>query len=348
MQDMLPGKDVARSTIEIEHIDPVPIALTSAADAYVPSELEGWLFETAPLRNCEGELKQDAPLHSYALLDPMRVFGLAEIIETSGLEWVPLFRSDGSDPAETGPLLVQLQPRNIFVKRLMSGNPDPYQAEPPWFMWKHAAALYVRSRLTMSDLRRHFRKFTMAQNQKHRRVFHRFWDASCFEDFLVAHQIQGSQIEALFSGVSSFVVYTPHSCLRAVSTASEGRGPILINDLSRQRYRLLRRDRLEKRLVAHFLTLPEFADASAEEMAHQVRIGCDWGTHFGIRDAADLFTFCLGICLHHVHGMDLVWLTQVEAESRMPAASRRAYVIAKASEAVDRSKAAAQVEMAND
>lgn len=81
MQDMLPGKDIALSTIEIEHIDPVPKALTSIADAYVPAELEGWLFETAPLRNCEGELNQDAPLYSYALLDPMRIFGLAEMIE---------------------------------------------------------------------------------------------------------------------------------------------------------------------------------------------------------------------------------------------------------------------------
>lgn len=347
MQDMLPGQNVAQTTIEIEHIDPIPMALDSIADAYVPAELEGWLFATAPLRDCEGDLKPDAPLHSYALLDPTRVFGLAEMVEASGLEWVPLFRSEEGDRTETGPLLVQLQPGNSFVKRLMSANPDPYQAGPPWLMWKHTPALYVRSRLTLSELRRHFRKFTMVQDQEQKRVFYRFWDARCFEDFLLAHQIQGSRIDALFSGISSFVVYTPHSCLRAVSTSGAGPGPILISALSRQRYRLLRRNRLEKRLVAHFLTLPEFADTATEEMAYQVKNGCDWGTYFGMRDAADLFTFCLGFCLHPVHGMDLAWLTRAETETSMSAASRRAHVIAKASEAVERSKEIAQVEMAN-
>ena len=184
----------------------MPIALDATSDADAPAELDAWLYAGAPLRPCESDMSQDAPLHCYALLDPVRSFGLAEMAQASGLECVPLFFGEEDEQAETGPLLVRLERGNVFAKRLLSGTADPYQEDPPWFLWKKAPALYVRSRLELPDLKKHFRRFTMAQDEDQKRLFHRFWDAGCFEDFLVAHQIAGSRIEALFSNISSFVV----------------------------------------------------------------------------------------------------------------------------------------------
>ena len=337
-QDGLPGQDVVQPSIEFEHIAPIPMPLDIAADRHVPVELVEWLFSSAPLRVCEGEWKQEAPLHCFAVLDPMRVFGLVEMVDASGLAWERLFRSKDGDQDDTGPLIVRLQRENALVKRLMSGSPALYTNDPPWCMWRSAPAIYVRSRLQLSELVRHFRKFTMVQNQEHQRVFLRFWDANCFEDFLLAQQIEGSKIEALFSGISSIVVYTPHSCLRAMSTTQAGRGPIQVNDVSRQRYRLLRQARLEKRLVAHFLNLPEFKETPHDEMANQVRNACAWAAHFGIRDAADQFTLALGICLHWSHQMSLNWMSQSDKLDTWVDTRRRSYVMSKAGEAVRRSK----------
>lgn len=120
-----------------------------------------------------GSTEAVPPMRTYAILDAAKVFGLPEILESSGLECRCLFKGDAYDDLkDVAPWIVRLEDGNPFVRHQFTAGKEP------WLMWGKEAGVYVRSRASFDDMWRHFRKFTRVQDQNGKWYYFRFWEPS--------------------------------------------------------------------------------------------------------------------------------------------------------------------------
>lgn len=178
-----------------------PRLLTSAAAfSLSPMNLDAiapLLFEQ-PARS-EGEQLHTQP-QPYALLDATRVFGLPEILETSGLEYSSLFIGKAAqDYADTAPYLVRLRHQHALTTQLLAKDTPDQQLS-----WLSQPGILIQAPLSMSGLKRHLRKFTfLHDNTSNKRSYFRFYDPRIFEPvFANATEV----IQARFmQGISSVI-----------------------------------------------------------------------------------------------------------------------------------------------
>lgn len=132
---------------------------TSGGD--VPEALHAALF---------GQPASGPELHSYALLDAGRIPGLPELLETSRLDHLCLFRGERDGVGATAPWLVRLKESDKFTRNLFR------QSSRAWHLWGKDCGIFLRSDAEMAALSDHFRRFTRIRDRQGRIVFFRFWD----------------------------------------------------------------------------------------------------------------------------------------------------------------------------
>ena len=106
----------------------------------------------------------------YALVDAAKLDGLCEQIEASGLESRCLFK--GAAEAElctAAPWLIELDSKNSFARSLFDVG------EERWQMWHDEVAVFIRSHLSVDDLRNHLRRFLRLRDRSGRWYFFRFY-----------------------------------------------------------------------------------------------------------------------------------------------------------------------------
>ena len=137
----------------------------------------------------------------YAILDVGKINSLLNSIEESGCAYRCLFQGKAAEEfRETAPYIVQLEPTNDFTKNVFSDTGSLRD------IWGTEAGIFIRSRESIDQLRKHFRKFTRVQVEADKRwVYFRFW-----EPIMITHFLRGtgqSNLEAFFKSVFEIHTY---------------------------------------------------------------------------------------------------------------------------------------------
>lgn len=160
----------------IEGVEPLDAQLGVFPKKTVPDALQDTLFGQLEPTEVEieaagGDPSAVPPMLTYAILDAAKVKNLPELLADSGLEHRCLFKGNAyNELKDVAPWIVQLEEDNSFTRNLFTRS-DAY-----WHLWDREPGIYVRSRGTLGELWRHFRKFTKLQDEKGKWFYFRFWE----------------------------------------------------------------------------------------------------------------------------------------------------------------------------
>lgn len=170
----------------IEDIDPLDIQLGVFPKKAVPDALHDAMFgqpdpSPAEIETSGGDPASVPLMHTYAILDAAKVTNLPEFLENSGLEHRCLFKGDAYDELkDVAPWIVQLEDDNSFTRNLFT------RSDAPWHLWDTEPGIYFRSRGTLDEMWRHFRKFTRAQDKRGKWFYIRFYESAYLAAYLPA------------------------------------------------------------------------------------------------------------------------------------------------------------------
>jgi len=163
---------------EIEGVEPLDSQFGVHPPKTVPDALYQPLFgqpDPTPAEVAQyGSAEKVPPLSTYAILDAAKVVNFIEMLEASELEHRCLFKGKAAEEMrDVAPYVVRLQEGVDFTRNLFSHDPEQ---EVPWFMWDREPGIYVRSRGSLEEMWRHFRKFTKVQDEDGKWFYFRFWE----------------------------------------------------------------------------------------------------------------------------------------------------------------------------
>lgn len=157
-----PEQDFRLRVEFVDEITPLDRQFGVNSPRAVPDPLIGPLF---------GQPDPDRPLYTDMILDAARVQALPELLEASGLEYRCLFKGDAyEDLKDVAPWVVRLDAESRFTRNLFT------RSDTPWHLWELEPGIYLRSRETLEDIWRHFRKFTKLRDDKGKWYYWRFWE----------------------------------------------------------------------------------------------------------------------------------------------------------------------------
>lgn len=162
----------------IENVEPLDAQLGAVVKKTVPDALHDALFGQPELSPTEidaagGDPAAVPPMQTYAVLDAAKIVHLPDLLADSRLEYRCLFTGDAYDEMkDVAPWVVRLEEGNNFTRRLFTG-PKGVNG-----LWNKEAGIYVRSRATLEDMWRHFRKFTKVRNNRENWLYLRWWEPS--------------------------------------------------------------------------------------------------------------------------------------------------------------------------
>ncbi|MBS1792236.1 MAG: DUF4123 domain-containing protein [Acidobacteria bacterium] len=134
----------------------------------------------------------DETARTFALLDGAAFESLPQSLYETGARAVCLYRGElAADVAEVAPYLVELHPADAFTRRLLGEKPGAHRG------------IFARSRYSLTDARRHFRKFLTVYDESGNPLLFRFYDPRVLTRFLPTCDREG--LDSLFSGIRSFV-----------------------------------------------------------------------------------------------------------------------------------------------
>jgi len=176
---------------EIEGVEPLDMQFGVHPPKTVPDALYEPLFgqpDPTPAEVAQyGSAEKVPPLHTYAILDAAKVVNFVEMLEASGLEHRCLFKGEAAqEMRDVAPYVVRLEEGVDFTRNLFSHDPEQ---EVPWFMWDREPGIYIRSRGSLDDMWKHFRKFTKVQDEDGKHSYFRSWETR----ILIAYAEQGRQ-----------------------------------------------------------------------------------------------------------------------------------------------------------
>ncbi|MEP3347738.1 MAG: DUF4123 domain-containing protein [Litoreibacter sp.] len=210
----------------IEGVEPLDAQFGVVEPKTVPDALYGPLFgqpepREAELEQAGGDPAAVPPMHTYAILDAAKVGGLPELLAASGLEHSCLFKGEAFEElAEVAPWIVQLEDGNSFTRNLFT------RSDAPWHLCDKEPGIYLRSRGTLDETWRHFRKFTKVKSSDETRAIFRFWDAVTARVYFSGIRANQARIEQFFrlpSGTSiELIVVDPfHNTLHLTPPHSD-------------------------------------------------------------------------------------------------------------------------------
>jgi hypothetical protein len=191
--------------------------------------------------------------HVYAVLDAARVFGLPERLQASGLEHICLYEAEAG-LEEVAPWLVSLQTDTPFCQSLFMAG------DAPGCLWSREPGIFVRTGMTLADLRRHLRRFTRVTDEAGNSRLFRFWDPRVIGRYLPLHHPDASlHVAAFMSGLEILACDIRRN--RALHVVGEpaptkrpqGHWPYLAHDMEQVRRAIFREDlalRLGRRIRA--------------------------------------------------------------------------------------------------
>ena len=122
--------------------------------------------EANPAELLFGKDALDADQRVIAVLDPAKLFGLSEMIDTYDLTYIPLFQEIAGD---TTPFLVQLEPESRLTRQLLDGGQRPTAR-------LHAeTGIFFRTTMDLTALRKHLRRLMRVTDRTGSVYFFRFW-----------------------------------------------------------------------------------------------------------------------------------------------------------------------------
>jgi len=293
---------------EIEGVEPLDSQFGVHPPKTVPDALYEPLFgqpdpTPAEVANYGGADKVP-PLHTYAILDAAKVVNFVEMLEASGLEYRCLFKGDAAEEMrDVAPYVVRLEEDVDFTRNLFSHDPEQ---EVPWFMWDREPGIYVRSRGSLEEMWRHFRKFTKVQDEDGKWFYFRFWEPRVLLTLITLRRPDHT-ITSLLMGIrnscASLTVFAPNlasSNVIRVMVEADVMGTVVplrpivtSHDVSLLKDVKLQRDideldrRIANKLSAHLPHLSSKDRRQVIESAIQKFMG------FGFRQKKYLLQFCV-------------------------------------------------------
>lgn len=269
---------------------------------------------------------------TYAILDPLRLDGLTEFLQNSGLEHRCLVKGKAFDDfGQVAPWLVQLQPDNKFTRNLFTSGVVTSG------FWDIAPGVFLRSAGDLETVWRHLRKFVQAQDEHATRFYMRLWDPTSTVDLFAAYFDDG--LGGVFAGIDSIIVPDGN---RADILTARGQLPrpqqVTLTERGRQRYLDRRQARLSAQISRHFLTLPEFSDQTEGGIFVKVDHYITQGRKAGFQEGADLFNFALGFCLCDDPDLLRAEVARIFSDGQMAETERRQRILDRVQEPIDRAK----------
>lgn len=198
----------------IEGIEPLDAQIGVFPKKTVPAALYDALFgqlapTAAEAEAAGGEPSAVQPIKTYAILDAAKITNLPELLEDSGLEHRCLFKGTAYDDLKNvAPWLVRLEEGNTFTRNLFT------RSDAPWHLWDNEPGIYARSRGSLDDMWKHFRKFTKIQDETGKWFYFRFWEPRAAHRTFDALPLTG--VRSLFANVKEVYAVTvmPSSVVR--------------------------------------------------------------------------------------------------------------------------------------
>lgn len=160
----------------IEGVEPLGVQIGVFPKKTVPDVLYDVLFgqpvpTAAEIKGAGGDPAAVPPMQTYAILDAAKVANLPELLERSGLAHRCLFKGAAYDELKNvAPWIIHLEEGKAFTRNLFT------RSDAHWALWDREPGIYLRSRRTLDDMWRHFRKFTRAQDENGKWFYFRFWE----------------------------------------------------------------------------------------------------------------------------------------------------------------------------
>lgn len=182
---------------EIEGVEPLGFQVGVDEAQTVPEALQKPLFgQPAPT---EAEIAQYGGVDGvpamkvYAILDAGKVAHLCTSMEDFNCAYECLFQGAAEkEMRDAAPYIVELGPHDGFTRHVFSASGMPRD------IWGKEAGIFIRSRMSIFDLRKHFRRFTRIQVEADKRwIYFRFWEPTMIPYFL--RGAEKDSLEAFFS-----------------------------------------------------------------------------------------------------------------------------------------------------
>lgn len=170
----------------IKNVEPLDQQFGVQPKKTVPEVLYDTLFgqpepSDAEIAAVDGDPAAVPAMQTYAVLDAAKVMNLPELLGASGLEHRCLFKGKSYDELKNvAPWIVRLEDGNDFTRRLFTG-PKGING-----LWDKEPGIYARSRGSLEDMWKHFRKFTRVSDENGNWFYFRFWEAGYAESYFAA------------------------------------------------------------------------------------------------------------------------------------------------------------------
>lgn len=143
--------------------------------AYVEAQSIVWP-EGQPAEETAASILQGAG-QIIACLDANRIGNLRELLETTGVPHLCMFKGNlAEEAAEAAPWLVKLRPGDKLLRMLLSGSAPG--RENPFAFRSSEAGIFIETDMTMPDLQRHLRRFLRVATPDGRNFLFRYWEPS--------------------------------------------------------------------------------------------------------------------------------------------------------------------------
>lgn len=208
------GAQAARQTDPlVEALSPVS-PLRKGTDAWregdLPDVVRAALFGqtvTVDDKSAEyGDAENGPPLRTFAILDATKFGAGASEIEACNMPFRSMFIGKAAkELADIAPYIVQLDPLNRFTRRLFKHDPSLPEEMTSMHLWHREPGIYVRTRLTMDALWRHFRRFTRVRDERGTWFVLRFYDPNVVLD--MAEHLEQSNRRRFFVPDIELIVF---------------------------------------------------------------------------------------------------------------------------------------------
>lgn len=150
----------------------------------------------------------------YGLIDAAQDPEILALIREGDCRFESLYQGESAIVmASVAPYLVELDPARGLLGTLIERG------------WGRNWGLYLRSRLPLAEMRRHFRLFTQVELPDGQPAYFRFYDPRVFRVFIPT--CNASECRAFFQGIDSFLVEGPEGTSMLVyRLASDGRASV--------------------------------------------------------------------------------------------------------------------------
>lgn len=180
--------------------------------------------------------KSEAPV--FAIIDAAKIFGLPEMLETSGLPHRCLLR-DAAAFGHVAPWLVAVDGQPQLLRRLLTSGDGPSA------LWNKQAAIFLRSESGMDGLGRHLSRLVKVASYDGPAMFLRFWDPAIAHHYFAGIAGQMERALPFFS--------SPHARIQTLIVPSEAAGSarvFTLSDRGRAAAGVVVLDRFDRELLA--------------------------------------------------------------------------------------------------